>query len=144
MNSNTPEQLCDLLRDMSSCVDNINIIVDALDECGDGRSKVVELLAQLATDEYNNIRVILTSREEFDIERYLKGFKKVSIIADKSDLRLYVHAELASRLENKSLIVTNESLRQEIAHRLVNDAEGMCEYQSFKLSLGDDKVLIFL
>ncbi|KAF7947341.1 uncharacterized protein EAE97_004590 [Botrytis byssoidea] len=125
LNSNTPEQLCDLIRDMSSCVDNINIIVDALDECGDGRSKVVEFLVQLATDEYNNIRVNLTLREEFDIECYLIDFKKVSVAADKSNLRLYVHAELTSRLKDESLIVISESLRQEIAHRLVNDAEGM-------------------
>ncbi|TGO47935.1 hypothetical protein BOTNAR_0500g00020 [Botryotinia narcissicola] len=111
--------------DMSSCVYNINIIVDALDECGDGRSKVMEFLAQLATDEYNNIRIILTSREEFDIERYLIDFKKVSVAADKSGLRLYVHAELTSRLKDESFIVISESLRQEIAHRLVNDAEGM-------------------
>ncbi|KAF7883227.1 uncharacterized protein EAF02_005147 [Botrytis sinoallii] len=127
LNSATSEQLCNLIRDMSSCVDNINIIVDALDECGDGRSKVVELLSQLTTDEYNNIRVILTSREEFDIEHYLKDFKKVSIAADKSDLRLYVHAELKRRLDDNSLIVIKESPKQEIAHRLVNDAEAIRE-----------------
>ncbi|TGO44010.1 hypothetical protein BCON_0659g00040 [Botryotinia convoluta] len=125
LDSTTPEQLCDLIRDMSSYVGNINIIVDALDECGDGRSKVAELLAQLATGEHTNIRVTLTSREEVDIERYLKDFMKASIAADKSDLRLYVHSELARRLEDESLIVINESLKQGIAHRLVNDAKGM-------------------
>ncbi|TEY71202.1 hypothetical protein BOTCAL_0099g00290 [Botryotinia calthae] len=114
-------------------------------ECGNERSKVVELLAQLVTDEHTNIRVILTSREEVDIERYLKYFKKMSIAADKSDLRLYVHSELARRLKDESLILINKSLKQEIAHRLVNDAEGMfrwvvCQFDHL-CELNSDKAI---
>jgi hypothetical protein len=46
----TPEDLCLLIQSLSTFFDEVMIIIDALDECGSDRSKVVELLASINVD----------------------------------------------------------------------------------------------
>jgi hypothetical protein len=122
------EQLCDLLRSLSAYFDNIHIIVDALDECGDPRAKVVEHFASLNTEKDCNIKLLLASRAEPDIERVLQNFAHSSIVANKMDLKLYVHSEMERRLRDDTLNVQSETLKEEIMAHLVDRADGMCEY----------------
>ncbi|KAI9648079.1 hypothetical protein NHQ30_002708 [Ciborinia camelliae] len=125
------EQLCSLLRDISHYFDNVHLIIDALDECGHGRSRIVELLTELSAGDNSNIKIILTSRPEPDIERHLSEFIKVSIEANRSDLELYVHSEMEVRLRDERLIIRDQKLKEEITQRLVNEAQGMCK--SFRI-----------
>jgi hypothetical protein len=81
----TPEDLCLLTQSLSTLFDEVMVIIDALDECGGDRSKVVELLASLNAAEFN-IRTLFTSRLETDIEPYLSDYEKISIAATSSDL----------------------------------------------------------
>jgi hypothetical protein len=120
------------------------IIIDALDECGNDRSKVVELLASLNTDNFN-IKTLFTSRLETDIELYLESYEKISIAATSSDLKLYVASEIESRSRKKLLRTRDPDLKKEIMDRLVEGAEGMFRWVACQMDylceLNTDKAI---
>lgn len=126
------EHLCELLQDVSRHFDTVHLVVDALDECGDdGRLDIVRLLTELNATKDSNIKIILASRPEPDIERYLVDFIKLSIAAHRNDLEFYVHSKIECRVRETQKITWTQELKEEIAQRLVNEAQGMCKlYQS--------------
>ncbi|TGO80148.1 hypothetical protein BELL_0014g00180 [Botrytis elliptica] len=116
------EHLCESLRNISRYFDNVHLVVDALDECGDGRLDIVRLLTELNATKDSNIKIILASRPEPDIESHLVDFTKLSIEAHRNDLELYVHSKMECLRETKK-IPWNQELREEIAQRLVDEAQ---------------------
>jgi hypothetical protein len=140
----TPEDLCLLIQSLSSFFDEVMIIIDALDECGNERSKVVELLASLNADGFS-IKTLFTSRLETDIEHHLDSYEKISIAAASSDLKLYVASEIESRSRKKLLRTRDPELKKEIMDRLVDGAEGMFRWVACQLDylceLNTDKAI---
>jgi hypothetical protein len=123
----TPEDLCLLIQSLSTFFDKVMIIVDALDECRSNRSKVIELLANINVDGYN-IKTLFTLRLEIDIELRLHNYKKISIAATSSNLKLYVALEIKRRLRKRSLRTQDPELKTEIMDRLVEGAKGMFQW----------------
>ena len=120
-----PEELCNLIRKMSSFFKQTMIIVDGLDECDKNTMTVVELLSSLSKSEMSSVRTLFLSRDEIEIREILTDYTPLSIAADKADLQLYVAAELAMRMESKRIHINNPSIRERIIDRLVNGANGM-------------------
>ena len=81
------------------------IVIDALDECGDvpSRQGLLEILASKIADLPSNVRILLTSRPEADIERLFKSnahimLKKMQDISPQStelDITTYIHNRLS-------------------------------------------------
>ncbi|PMD27144.1 hypothetical protein NA56DRAFT_697312 [Hyaloscypha hepaticicola] len=139
-----PEDFCLLIQSLSTFFDEVMIIIDALDECGNDRSKVVELLAILNADGFN-IKTLFTSRLETDIEVHLQYYEKISIAATSSDLKLYVASEIESRSRKRLLRTRDPDLKKEIMDRLVDGAEGMFRWVACQLDylceLNTDKAI---
>lgn len=133
-----------LIQSLSQFFDEVMIIIDALDECGNDRSKVVELLAILNADGFN-IKTLFTSRLETDIEVHLQSYEKISIAATSSDLKLYVASEIESRSRKRLLRTRDPDLKKEIMDRLVEGAEGMFRWVACQLDyicdLNTDKAI---
>jgi len=133
-----------LIRTLSTFFDEVMVIIDALDECGNDRSKVVELLASLNDDNFD-IKTLFTSRLETDIELYLDSYEKISIAATSSDLKLYVASEIESRSRKKLLRTRDPDLKKEIMDRLVDGAEGMFRWVACQMDylceLNTDKAI---
>ncbi|QSZ37581.1 hypothetical protein DSL72_008679 [Monilinia vaccinii-corymbosi] len=140
------ENLCELLKNISLYFNNVYLVIDALDECGDVRSNIVRLLAELNASQDSNIKILLTSRPETDIEFHLVGFEKVSIAAHKDDLELYVHLEIARHVRDERLSIGDQKLREEITQLLLNEAQGMFRWERIldriNLSSDDTKELV--
>ena len=123
-NTYEAEELRDLIMKMAWDYSNVMIIVDALDECGTYVSLVTDLLSSLNTfGGESNIRMLFSSRDELDIRETLVHYSKVAIAAEKSDLRLYVGAEIHVRA--RKLRIKDNSLKEHIMKRLVENADGM-------------------
>ena len=121
-----PEELRDLILDMKSTFDSTLLLVDALDECGDNTSFVVELLASLNTDRnMSDVKTLFLSRDEQNIRDWLNDYCQISIAATSSDLKLYVGAEIEIRTRRNLLRLKDSSLKEHIMERLVSGAEGM-------------------
>lgn len=117
----TIEELRELLVSMLATFDTTTIVVDGLDECGTNTETVVHLLKRLG--KYCNL--LLFSRDEQDIREALAHIPSVSIAAQSSDLRLYVMGEIETRTRNRQLRIRNPELKDQIAKRLIEGAEGM-------------------
>ncbi|TVY20585.1 Ankyrin-2 [Lachnellula arida] len=123
----------------SSCFQDVSIVVDGLDECGDHTTDVVQSLAGLATLSGSNIRALFLSRDEYDIRELLQqDFGNVKIAAHKEDLELYVAAEIESRRRKagrEQLRIRSSELKDHIIKSLVNGADGMFRWAACQLDL---------
>ena len=107
-----PEELRDLIVDMTSTFDSTLVLVDALDECGNNTSFVVELLASLNTNgNIIDVKTLFLSRDEQNIRDWLNGYCEISIAATSSDLKLYVGAEIENRTRRNQLRLKDPSLK---------------------------------
>ena len=121
-----PEELRELVIDMTSTFDSTLFLVDALDECGNNTTFVVELLASLNNDgNMNDVKTLFLSRDEQDIRDRLNDYRQISIAATSSDLKLYVAVEIENRTRKKLLRLKDPSLKEHVMERLVSGAEGM-------------------
>lgn len=123
--SYSPDELRDLILQMSSFFNQTMIVVDGLDECGKDTTTVVELLSSLSKSEILSVQTLFFSRDEIEIRETLTDYTPLSIAADKVDLQLYVAAELGIRMKSRRLHINNKSIREHIMDRLVNGANGM-------------------
>jgi len=121
-----PQLLRNLINDMIINYDSTTIIIDALDECVGNVRDVTELLMSLGeTTVVANVKLLLLSRDEFEIRELLDARPQISIAAENSDLRLYVGFEIEDRMRRRQLRIKNPSLKEQIVERLTNGAEGM-------------------
>ena len=120
------QELQALILSMVPTFERVTILVDGLDECESNTAEVSELLVGLhCEDNATNIRILLLSRDEIDIRDCLAAYTQVSISAQSSDLRLYVGAEIESRIRKNKLRIKDPDLKEHIIQQLVNGAEGM-------------------
>jgi hypothetical protein len=114
---------------MASCFDDVSIIIDGLDECGDRTSEVLLTLTSLASVASSNIRTLLFSRNEHTIQQYLREeYSHMEIAAHTEDLELYVAAELESRQRKhgrERLRIRNPEVKGYLKKTLVERADGM-------------------
>jgi hypothetical protein len=119
------DELKNLIGAMCELFQQVFIIVDGLDECGDNIRVVVEYLLELATVT-DSTSIALLSRDEFEIRARLEGdFKEISIEAHTEDLELYVRAEMERRIQIGRLRIQNLDIKDEISEQLVSLANGM-------------------
>ncbi|KAL8751138.1 MAG: hypothetical protein Q9199_006626 [Rusavskia elegans] len=120
-----PQELRDLICNLTISFNQATIVVDGLDECVNA-GEVTELLASLNQEEKEtNIKTLFLSRNEVEIREYLEGYAEIAIAARSSDLRLYVGAEMDARTRNHKLRIKDQSLKDYIMEKLVEGAEGM-------------------
>lgn len=114
-----------LIGRMCERFDQVLVIVDGIDECGEGMDEVAEALSDLAITT-NKISMAIFSRQDVSIGRQLgDDFKPIPIEARSNDIDLYVRAELESLVKRGRLRVTNQSLKDDIRAALVDQAQGM-------------------
>lgn len=114
--------MADVITEMSKTFHDVFIVVDALDECGKNAEEVTRVLSSL---EGRCIKIALLSRNESEIRRVLRGFEKIPIAARRSDLSLYVAAEIDKRIKDEKLNLRNLSLKEDIMESLIDGADGM-------------------
>jgi hypothetical protein len=121
--------LTNTLVKMLGCFEDVSILVDGLDECGDHVSTVVELVSGLASASDSNTRVLLLSRDLPEIRGLLEqDYIHIEIAAKSEDLKLYVAAEIEQRQKKYGrgrLKIKNPELKTHIMTLLVEEAAGM-------------------
>lgn len=120
-----PDDVRVVVGKMCELFDQVLMVVDGIDECGDSMDEVAEMLSDLANDS-QKLSVAVFSRDEVGIRRQLEDtFKPITIAASSKDIELYVRAELESLIHRGRLRITNASLKEAIREALVNQAQGM-------------------
>lgn len=121
--------LLEALRSMIQEFPQVYIVLDALDECAQ-RVELMEKLKAMAGWQLQNLRLLVTSRKERDIESYLYSFVDdenriclESTLVDK-DIQRYVQQRLST---DESLYKWRKdyAVEQEIEAKLKEGARGM-------------------
>ncbi|KAK8132153.1 ankyrin [Apiospora kogelbergensis] len=130
-----PDQLMELIQDMSRLFDGTSIVIDALDECDANMRGVARGLVRVA-NESHNLSVALFSREIVDISDELEAhFQKLEIAARNEDLERYISNQMMMRT-SLSKLDAEESL--EIRERLLGKAHGMFRWVACQLDSLED------
>ena len=124
----------------------IILIVDAIDESTERRCIIGDLKTFSKSCPF--IKILVSSREEHDINQAFKQFPQVKIrqsdVAD--DIESFVRAEVAHRIREKELTVRRPELQQTICEKLVDKSEGMFQWVKCQIevlsSLGTDKAIL--
>jgi hypothetical protein len=135
------EELVSMLQEMFKSFDDVRIIVDGIDECGDHAGDVSRALKSLAIDHANdvsralnslrsghkNVSLCMLSRDEADIREVLQQsmFDHIEISAHTKDVDHYVRSEIEDRIKKGMLRLRTNKLKEEIVHQLATRAEGM-------------------
>ena len=124
--------LCDLTEVMRSYatgddLQDIYIVLDALDECpkGDLRDELLKLIADICSWSPSNIHLIVTSRQEPDIQEALSPLLTGSAISIhgaqvSGDIEAYVDHQITISLRRLST-----DLKEEVKDTLLRGANGM-------------------
>ncbi|KAF7541307.1 hypothetical protein G7054_g743 [Neopestalotiopsis clavispora] len=127
------EDLRDLLVRLASEFDQVLVVVDGLDECGDKAGEVSSMLSEVVQFT-KTMSMALFSRHEADISDYLESdFDHISIAAHTEDISLYVGAELEKRIDQRRLRLGDVMLKDEIMSRLIEKAQGMFRWVACQL-----------
>lgn len=115
-----------LLRNMIDQIKLTYVILDALDECSD-HERLLELIVDLTGIQQQGLHLMLTSRQEKDIEEHLRPISNCSIniqsaIVDE-DVRVYVHDRLSTDIKLKKWPIL---IQDEIQSAMMEKANGMC------------------
>lgn len=105
----------------------IYLLIDALDESLE-RHNILDLLLTLAGPSFENINLLVMSREEMDIRIAIESAAKSISLSNPyvdEDIRIYVRNQLNT---HRRLSVLEPTLRKEIENALVQGAKGMCVY----------------
>lgn len=122
-----------LLKDAVVCTGDKYIILDALDECTN-REDFMTFIGELVHSQREDLRVMITSRREKDIEEQLGSIANYDIniqsaIVDE-DIRVYVRDRLAT---DSKLRKWPEKVQEEIVAVIMEKADGM--YVRFLMAL---------
>ena len=114
-----------LVRDL----EDVFIVIDALDECPKGyeRGELLQLIRDIKSWSLPNLHLLSTSRQEPDIEDELTPLLTSAAIPIQgseveSDIKLYIASELAT---DSKLRKWPSNIRVEIANTLAAGANGM-------------------
>ena len=101
------------------------LVIDALDECND-RVDATRMLLEI-TRKLPYVSVLVTSREEEDIKKALRGVPHLRLEPRSmaQDIEVYVKKELRKLLVSGALKIREASLEGKIAEELNSKADGM-------------------
>ena len=137
----------------SDCVDilvavsehmQINIIIDAFDECDQGKSpRLVQCLQEVIRRSPKNVKVFISTRSFPAIEDALTPERSIEVTAadNGGDVRTFIHATLTNRINEGMLLNGNvpEDLKEEIEVKLTGRAGSMFLYASLLINQLCDK-----
>jgi hypothetical protein len=120
-------EIVDLIKTQIGFFEVSSIILDGLDECGDNIADVLELWIRIISEGTGVVRTVVASRELDMIQRRLVKlqYHSISIAAQRTDLRLFVAAELEIRSKRDTAWVGDDDLKDHIMKKLVEGADGM-------------------
>lgn len=129
----TGERYLQIIKGVLVHFKRVLIVVDALDESLEEEA-FAQAFADLLQTAANNgvvVQVILTSREDLNVERSIEAIatSRLSLANQmEGDIRTYISFEVRERLRVRKMKLADAALAGEIVHSLVERAEGMCVF----------------
>ncbi|KIW22478.1 uncharacterized protein PV07_12362 [Cladophialophora immunda] len=127
----------------------VHVVIDALDESGN-RPELIQLLLSLQSKSQAT-NLFLTSRDEYDIRDMLGHVEQISVDSSDmtSDIDHFIQHTVKELINNGRLKLRDKTLRETIAQRLGDEADGMFQYVKCQLDtlsqcISDRAIIIML
>ncbi|KAL8719944.1 MAG: hypothetical protein Q9225_003121 [Loekoesia sp. 1 TL-2023] len=120
----TRSEIHNLLRSIISDFSTVYVIVDAVDECSETdrtRSMLLEDLRKLLPD----IRLLFTSRHQYDLEHEFDCFPRIEIRASDGDISSYLKDRITEEPRLNRHVQGDPTLLDAILETIVKNANGM-------------------
>jgi hypothetical protein len=103
------------------------VLVDALDECGDCRGRLLKILFDLQTR--SDINLFATSRDLPEIVSQFEDHPKLEIRASEDDIRTYIDGYLTTKMSSfPGFWKKTQDLQVTVTNVIVTAADGMYVY----------------
>ena len=121
------EELVTVIQEIAYNFQDVRLIIDGLDECGDNSREAADSLAKLVSGSTEIISLACLSRREVDICDIFEPllFEHIEVAAHTRDLDQYVRGELEQRTKDKRIRIRSADLKELIVEKLVSRADGM-------------------
>lgn len=117
------EDLSKALRELSSSLNRVFVIVDALDECDASRGDRARFLDEVfALQKSSQANVFATSRFNIDITERFNEAASLEIRAQEEDVRRYLMGRIS---QLPSCVAKNTGLQQEVTTKIIEAVDGM-------------------
>ena len=118
-----------LARSMLRLFRNVYIVIDALDESDDFEAMIRLFTDLLSCNSHREgVRIVLTSREEIDIEKALEPLSPIRMSTFgnvANDIHSFIVSEVEERMIRKTLKLRDGGLRETIQRSIFEAAGGM-------------------
>ena len=115
---------CDIIKSL----DRVHVVIDGLDEIVETeRRSLLKNLLELM-DKCPNLRVLISSRKEADIERALRTRAQILSIEQKNsrDIRIYADKELRCWLAEEDIASSDSTEVEDFVQVVTEKSHGMC------------------
>lgn len=105
---------------------DVIVLIDALDEAND-RVTLLSFLRELVLITGRDLKLLVTSRRETDIEADFGGFPSLELNEETSqaDVQIYISAQVESRVQKGLFRLHDDSLKDTIISHLVQHSAGL-------------------
>ncbi|KAJ5154427.1 uncharacterized protein N7500_009866 [Penicillium coprophilum] len=119
----TGEEWIALIKSVDHFFCRMIIVVDALDECPEyNRDEFFRFIKMLDT----SIRFMFTSRPHIILPVEFSGLQQITIVANPSDLQIFLDAEISKRNMFRKFVIRNDSsLQAFIVDEIITKSKGM-------------------
>lgn len=127
------KSLQDTLQLVLDGFDQVYIMIDSLDECGE-RAELLRVISTMADWKSRSLHLLMTSRPEPEITTSLDLIPKICTVRINgsvldTDLNIYLDEQLSSQSR------WSEKTRQLVKATLIEGADGMCVVSPFNICL---------
>ncbi|KAI9891468.1 MAG: hypothetical protein M1814_002787 [Vezdaea aestivalis] len=124
----------DILKVLLPCVGPTCIVLDGVDEIKDmERRRLLKRLIEVC-DCFDTVKIIISSREEADIETILKSFASISIDSNNAGgIQMFVHQKTENWLQEREFLPAAGVEIRELLKPLSSKAKGMFLYAKIVL-----------
>jgi Cdc6-like AAA superfamily ATPase len=126
---NRPEikELVVLLQNMAHSFEDVRLIIDGLDECGENTEEASEWLKALACEGQVSISLAVLSRDEPRIRDFLGPpiCTHIEVAAQTKEIEHFVRTTIEEKSSKRRFRIKSPELKDEIIRTLVSKAQGM-------------------
>ncbi len=114
------------LKILTSQLSQVNIVIDALDECSEREEEALDFISILQQSLGDSIKIISSSRPPTSLQSaFFAKWEEITVSAHESDVRLYVEGRINQRHRLQRHIQGDPPLQDEILSTIVNESQGM-------------------
>lgn len=128
-------RLAEIFEQAMKSMSKYVIVLDGIDDCPEKeRSNLLRHLRVLVLSGNYDIRLLISSRLELDIDLLLNDFPRTSMSASNisADIATYIDASIKENLECGNLSVGDNTILPEVRQALIDGADGMYVFFLFR------------